>query len=143
MQLPDINLLVYAHRADSPRHKEAQTWLETALSSEEAVALTGSVLSGFVRVVTNSAAFRTPTPLGEALEFARFLREEAGTTWLSPGDTHWSLFDRICRGARVTGNLVPDAFLAALALEHGCEIVTFDRDFARFKGLKWMVPEGA
>jgi uncharacterized protein len=98
------------------------------------------VLSGFLRVVTHPRVFRIPTPLERALEFASALRDQPNAVAVSPGPRHWAIFERLCRDAAARGNLVPDAYLAALAIERGCEWVTLDRDYARFAGLRWRLP---
>ncbi len=84
-----------------------------------------------------------PATTGEALAFANELREQPNAVLLAPGPRHWRIFERLCREAGATGNLVPDAYLAALAIEHGAELVTTDRDFARFPGVRWRHPLAA
>ena len=98
------------------------------------------VLSGFVRVVTHPRVFSLATPVGEALEFARAVRDQPHCVRVVPGTRHWGIFDALCVEVEARGNLVPDAFLAALAIEAGCEWVTLDRDFSRFTPLRWRVP---
>ena len=98
------------------------------------------VLSGFVRVTTHPRVFREPTPLESALSFAAEVRDRSNCVVVSPGERHWEIFSRLCREAGAKGNLVRDAYLAALAQEWGCEWITTDRDFARFPGLRWRHP---
>lgn len=98
------------------------------------------VLSGFVRVVTSSGIFKTPTPLDEALLFARKVREQPHATPVAPGSRHWEIFANLCTDAGAKGNLIADAYLAAMAIESGCEWITTDGDFARFPDLKWRRP---
>jgi len=114
--------------------------LEGQIASSEAYAYSELVLSGFVRVVTHPRVFRTPTPLDQALEFVAAIREQPHAVAVAPGPRHWSIFESLCRDARARGNLVPDAYLAAIAIEHGCQWVTLDRDFTRFSGLRWRSP---
>ncbi|HEY5219895.1 MAG TPA: type II toxin-antitoxin system VapC family toxin [Gemmatimonadaceae bacterium] len=140
MQLVDVNVLVYAFRGDAPGHAEYRTWLNALVSADEAYAVSDHVLSGFLRVVTHSCVFHPPTPLGRALEFAAAFRDRPNAVPVAPGDRHWDIFARVCREAAARGNLVADAWLAALAIEWGCEFVTSDRDFARFPGLRWRHP---
>lgn len=102
--------------------------------------LTDLALSGFLRVVTHPQVFQEPTPLDKALAFVTELRTQDNCMSLSPGERHWDIFERLCRSANARGNLIPDAFLAALAIEHGAEWITTDRDYARFPGLKWRHP---
>jgi hypothetical protein len=84
--------------------------------------------------------FRQPTPLGTALAFAELLRSQPNCVPVAPGPRHWDIFTQLCRAAGVKGNLVPDAYLAALAIESGSEWITTDRDFGRFRGLRWRHP---
>lgn len=140
MILPDVNVLVYAHREDAVDHERYRGWLETTLGSDAAYGLSDLVLSGFVRAVTHPRVFKTPSPLEDAMFFCTQLRDRPNRVAISPGPGHWPVFLRLCREAGARGNLVPDAFLAALAIEHGCEWITTDRDFARFDGLRWAHP---
>ena len=140
MLLPDVNVLVHAFRGDSPRHAVCREWLEKVVRSESAFGISDLVLSGFLRVVTHRKVFDPPTPIEEALAFATSLRSAENCVPLSPGGRHWSIFTRLCREAETKGNLIPDAYLAALAIETGSEWITTDRDFARFPGLRWATP---
>lgn len=136
MILPDVNVLVYAHRRDAPRHEEYRGWLEEAVAGPGPFGLSNLVLSGFLRVVTHPRVFADPTPLSDAVAFARALRDRENRVAAEPGPRHWGIFVDLCRQARARGNLVPDAYLAAIAIESGMEWVTTDGDFQRFPGLK-------
>ena len=140
MILPDVNVLVYAHREDAADHRRYREWLEQAVSSDAAYGLSELVLSGFLRIVTHPRVFTSPSPLDDATAFCEQLRDRSNRVAIAPGPRHWSIFVRLCREAGAKGNLVPDAFLAAMAIEHGCEWITTDRDFARFDGLRWAHP---
>ena len=140
MIVTDVNVLVYAYRAETVHHDSYRRWLETVANGDEPFALSGLVLSGFVRVVTHPRIFRPPSPIDDALGFAEDLLGLPNCFMLHAGPRHWGLFARLCRESGAKGNLVPDAYLAALAIEAGCELVTTDRDFARFKGLRWRHP---
>ena len=140
MILFDVNVFVYAHREDGPDFAAYHDWLETTLRSSEAFGVADLVLSGFIRIVTNPAIFAVPTPLAVALSFVERIRNHPHCVSVAPGDRHWSIFLRLCREAAVRGNLVSDAYLAALAIESGSEWITTDRDFARFPGLRWRHP---
>jgi toxin-antitoxin system PIN domain toxin len=133
---PDVNVLVYAHREELPEHPAARGWLEELVTSDAAFGLADAVLGGFLRIVTHPRVFNTPTPLGDALEFASALRRQPNRVPLEPGPRHWAIFERLCRESGAKGNLVADAYLAALAIESGCEWVTTDRDYSRFSGLR-------
>jgi hypothetical protein len=140
MILPDVNVLVYAHREDAVHHATLKSWLEGALVGKEPVGVSDLVLSGFLRIVTHSRVFRTPTPLAEAIGFAEAVRSAPASVRVAPGDGHWLIFRDLCRAANAKGNLIPDAYLAALAIECGGEWVTMDREYARFPGLRWRSP---
>ncbi len=140
MVLIDVNVLVYAHRQDAPNHAAFRRWLEAVMQSDEAYGISDLVLAGFLRVVTHPRIFKTPTPVNQALAFARDVRDQPNCLVVEPGPRHWDIFARLCRTAGVRGNLVPDAYFAALAIESGCEWITTDRDYSRFSGLRWRVP---
>jgi uncharacterized protein len=140
MQLVDVNVLVYAHRLDAARHEGYADWLRGLLAGQEPYGISDLVLSGFLRVVTNPKVFRQPTPMDAGLAFAQLLRAQPNCVPVAPGHRHWDIFTGLCRTAAVKGNLVPDAYLAALAIESGSEWITTDRDFSRFPGLRWRHP---
>lgn len=140
MILCDVNVLVYAYRVEAQDHERYAAWLRETIASEQAYGVSELVLSGFLRIVTHPRAMKQPAPIDSALAFARALRTQPNAVRLEPGTRHWEIFERLCRDAGATGNLVPDAYLAALAIEHGAEFVTTDRDFARFHGLRWRHP---
>jgi toxin-antitoxin system PIN domain toxin len=129
--------MVYAFREDSTRHKTYRDWLEEQLNAESAFGVSPLVLSGFLRVVTNRRAMKVPTPLETALRFCDQLTTAPQAVIIRPGPRHWGIFTRLCRETNATANHVPDAYLAALAIEHGCEWITADRGFGRYPGLRW------
>ncbi len=141
MVLIDVNILVCAHRQDAPNHAAWRRWLEAVMRSDEAYGMSDLVLAGFLRVVTHPRVFKTPTPMNQALAFTHDVREQPNCLPIEPGARHWEIFARLCKTTGCRGNLVPDAYLAALAIESGCEWMTTDRDYARFPGLRWRVPE--
>lgn len=140
MILPDINVLVYAYREDAPEHLAYRDWLRSVIDSDQAYGAADLVLSGFLRVVTHPRVFTPPSPIDHALRFVDLIRSQPNRVPVAPGPRHWDIFTRLCRAAGVKGNLVPDAYLAALAIESGSEWVTTDRDYARFQGLRWRHP---
>jgi hypothetical protein len=140
MLMVDVNVLVYAFRQDSPHHEPAIAWLEELINGDEAYAVADLVLSGFLRVVTHPRVFKIPSSMDEALAFSGQVRTRPQCVIVWPGPRHWELFTRLCRTAGVRGNLVPDAYLAALAIESGNEWITTDRGYGRFPGLRWRVP---
>lgn len=142
MILVDVNVLVYAHRRDAPRHEECRRWLETLLRSDESFGVNDHILSGVLRVVTHPKVFDPPTPVEKAIAFVEEIRGHGSAVPVFPGPRHWEIFLDLCRKAAARGNLVPDAYFAALAIESGCEWVTTDRDYSRFLGLRWRHPVG-
>lgn len=140
MLLFDVNVLVYAHREDTPNHAALKEWVEREINGDAAYGLSDLVLSGFLRVVTHMRIFAQPTPVKKALEFARAIRERANCVFISPGPRHWEIFTSLCARLHLKGNLIPDAYLAAMAIESGCTWVTTDRDYARFSSLAWRHP---
>ena len=140
MVLTDVNILVYAHRADALDHEAYRRWLEHVINGDAAFGMAELVLSGFLRIVTHSKVFQDPSPLDAALEFVAQIRTRANCVVVTPGERHWEIFEGLLRTTGAKGNLVPDAYLAALAIEHGADWATTDRDYARFPGLRWRHP---
>jgi hypothetical protein len=140
MILPDVNVLVYAYMEDVPDHPRHREWLDDLVNSREPFGIADLVLSGFLRVVTHRRVFRTPSPIERALDFATALRGHPQCVSITPGPRHWEIFGELCRAAEARGNLIPDAFLAALAIESGSEWISTDRDYARFEGLRFKHP---
>jgi len=138
--LLDVNVLVYGHRSDTPNHGRYREWLETTVTSDAAYGVCELVLSGFLRVVTHPRVFRQPSPLESALAFAGGVRDRSNCVIVTPGNRHWEIFARLCRETDAKGNLLADAYLAALAIESGSEWITTDRDYARFPDLRWRHP---
>jgi uncharacterized protein len=140
MRCVDVNVLVFAHRPESDRHERFRSWLDEARRGREPLGLSDVVLSGFLRVVTHPRVFREPTPLEQALRFVDSLLAGPASMTIAPGERHWPIFTALCRDVGATGNRIPDAYLAALAIEHGATLATADRGFARFPGLRWGHP---
>lgn len=140
MILVDVNVLVYAFCEDAPEHEQYRAYLEKVLHAPSAYGFSNHVLSGFLRIVTHPSIFNPPAPLKTALEFIEVIREQPQAVQIGPGPRHWKIFIDLCEQARAKGNLIPDAYLAALAIESGCEWITTDRDFARFSELNWRHP---
>jgi uncharacterized protein len=140
MILPDVNVYVCAHRPEDAHHVRGREWLEALLRGPAAFAFSDVILSGFVRIVTNPRIFKTPTPLDTALAFADAVRSPRHAIRVIPGPHLWSIFSEQCRRANAKGNLITDAYFAALAIESGSELVSFDHDFARFPDLRWRPP---
>ncbi|MGE0491225.1 MAG: type II toxin-antitoxin system VapC family toxin [Vulcanimicrobiota bacterium] len=143
MLLPDINALIYAHRSDGPEHELFREWLVSLVTSPSPFGMSDFVMTGFVRIVTNRRIFSEPTPRPVAVGFLEELLGRANCVLVLPGARQWPLTVRLCEEADITGSMVSDAYLAALAIDHGCELVTTDSDFARFPGLRWSHPLAA
>lgn len=140
MILPDVNVLVYAHKEEALEHRDFAAWLTQLVESDQAFALSDVVLSGFLRIVTHPRIFDPPSSVEVALAFVEELRSQPNCFLLEAGERHWDIFTKLCRLVNARGNAIPDAYLAALAIESGSELVTTDRGFARFPGLRWRHP---
>lgn len=141
MILPDVNVLVYAFRREAEGHEHYATWLAEVVAGGDEIALHDHALTGFVRIVTNPRIVPAPAPTALALEFVARLRRARRARWLAAGPASWSRLGELAdRDRGITGNVVPDAYLAATALAHGCRLATADRGFARFPGLDWFDP---
>jgi len=141
MLLPDVNVLVYAHVEDSTiDHTQYANWITRLATGPEPFALSVLVLSGFVGVVTNPRVFDPPSPLDQSLAFVSSLLERPKARLVGPGPDHLEIFERLCRESRAYGKLVADAQHAAVAIEHGCTMVSTDSDFNRFPELRWRHP---
>ena len=136
----DCNVLLYGVNADAAQHVPARRWLDTALSSTEVVGFAWIVLLAFLRIATSPRAFRAPLPALRAFETVQdWLAQPAGVL-VSPTSRHLPILRSLIEQSGTAGNLVADAHLAALAVEHGASVVSFDRDFLRFPGLRLAVP---
>ena len=141
MLLPDVNVLLYAHRRDSiAAHTLYAEWLTKLATGPEPFALSVLVLSGFVRIATNGRIFDPPSTTDEAFSFIEQLVERPTARVVGPGPNHLRIFERLCRDSGAFGKLVADAQHAAVAVEHGCTMVSTDSDFDRFPGLRWQHP---
>ncbi|HLE99978.1 MAG TPA: type II toxin-antitoxin system VapC family toxin [Gaiellaceae bacterium] len=140
MKLVDANVLLYAVNEGSARHAEARRWLDTALSGGETVAFAWIAILAFLRLATHQAVFARPLTPDDALDVVRYWLGRPTATVAEPTSRHLEVLAQLLVGVGTAGNLVNDAHLAALALEHGCEIVSYDADFARFPGVRWETP---
>lgn len=140
MLFVDVNILVYAHRPEAARHEAFYRWLDDARQGDEPLGVADQVLAGFLRIVTHPRVFKDPTPPDVALEFASGVRTSAATIPVLPGERTWPIFTDLVAATEARGNTIPDAFLAAMAIEQGATLVTADRGFARFPRLRWRHP---
>ena len=141
MILADVNVLVYAFDEEAQRHTTYRAWLIDALSHGQPFALVDTVLTGFVRIVTHARIYERPTPTAEALSFVDALISAPSAVWVQSNRSGWDALDRLVDGdAGITGQRVPDAYLAALAIANGARLATADRGFSRYAGLSWFDP---
>lgn len=140
MILVDVNLLVYAWDRRAPAHERAARWLDGKLSASPRVGLPWECLLGFMRVVTNPRIYERPAPVGLAWRQVEHWLG-ARNAWVpQPGERHQEILGRLLTRLGGGAKLIPDAHLAALAIEHGLELCSTDGDFARFEGLRWRNP---
>ena len=140
MILVDANLLLYAEDSLSAQHIAAREWWDAQWSGVEPVALCWPVLTAFIRIGTNVRLHRRPLTLKEATERVQSWLDQPCVRIIQPTEQHWAMLQKMLRGGNATANLVSDAHLAALALEHNCALQSSDADFARFPGLRWKNP---
>ena len=143
MILVDANLLVYAHVASMPQHAAARKWLDAKLGGHAPVGLPWNSLLGFLRLVTNPRVFERPEPIDAAWRQVEAWLDSPSAWIPGPGDHHRKILSGLLRQGGIRANLVPDAHVAALAMEHGLILCSTDGDFARFKGLRWENPLSA
>lgn len=140
MLLLDVNVLLAAQRADHPEHASLRRWFDDLLASGEPFGVPLGVWASFLRLTTNRRIFPVATSLGEAFAFIEAVEAQPQHLALVPGPRHLVLLRRACEEAGADGDLVPDAVLAALAVEHRCTVASLDRDFARFGSIRHVVP---
>lgn len=138
MLMPDVNILVYAHREESQEHARYAAWVTDLATGPEPFALSELVLHGFLRIVTNPRVFDPPSTVRQAFQFIDDLIARPTCSLIRPGASHWPIFRELCEKTALRGKLIADGAHAALAIESGCEWVTADTDFARFAPrLRW------
>jgi len=138
--LVDANILLYAEDSLQSRHQQARAWWDGQLSGTEVVCLCWTVLSAFIRIGTNPRVFDYPLSLEQALDRVQSWLDQPCTRVVRPTERHWTVFKKMLTDGQAVANLVTDAHLAALAIEHGCELASTDSGFARFPKLKWRNP---
>lgn len=142
MLVVDANVLLYAVNSTAADHERARTWLDRALAGHDTLAISWTVLLAFVRLSTHPAVFPTPLTPAQAIDVVRTWLGSMVAQPIEPSAEHLDSLARLLADAGTGGNLVADAHLAALAIDHDATLVSFDRDFARFPGLRWEVPAG-
>ena len=140
MILVDANLLLYAEDARSPLHERAREWWDAHLSAGDPVCLCWTVILAFIRISTNRQVFERPLSMKEAVHRVQSWIDQPNVRIIRPTERHWPLMKNLLIAGQAAGNLVTDAHLAALAIEHGCTFCSTDSDFSRFPKLKWVNP---
>jgi len=136
----DVNVVLAAFRDDHVHHVIARPWFDGLLAGSEPFSVPMVVWGSFLRLTTNRRSFPVPTPLAQAFAFIDAVSAHPRHLRLDPGVRHCELLRRICEDADATGDLIPDAVIAAIALEHRAAVASFDRDFARFSSIDHVVP---
>ncbi|MBU4317443.1 MAG: type II toxin-antitoxin system VapC family toxin [Proteobacteria bacterium] len=140
MILVDANILLYAEDSLNSNHDKARKWWDGKLSGTETICLCWTVLAAFIRIGTNARVFEAPLSLEQATTRVQSWLDQPNTRLINPTDQHWRVFQQLLLDSKALANLVTDAHIAALAIEHGCEVASSDSDFARFPKLKWFNP---
>ncbi|MDQ3723933.1 MAG: PIN domain-containing protein [Actinomycetota bacterium] len=140
MILLDVNVVFAAHRVDHPHHATIRRWMDAVDARAERFVVPTIVWTSFLRLATSRRPFFVPTPLVEAFAFLEAVRAHPRHLPLEPGPQHLALLRRLCEESDATGDLVADAVIAAIALEHGCAVASLDRDFARFPSIDHVIP---
>jgi toxin-antitoxin system PIN domain toxin len=140
MILPDVNVLIFACRVGAPEHPSHAAWLSRIVGSDESFAISPQVLGSVIRIMTHRATFGRSYALSDALRFCNALTSRPNCKIVQPGPMHWEIFCELCHKSSAHGNLVQDAWFAALAIERDCEWITHDTDYGRFPGLRWRPP---
>jgi len=140
MNLPDVNVLIYAFRKDLAHHRVCKSWLNRLVAADSQFGISPHVLCAVIRITTNRRIFRHPSAIDEAFAFCDNLLAQPHCQPVQPGERHWMIFKRLCVDTATRGAQVTDAWFAALAIEHACTWITYDRDYARFPELDWQEP---
>ena len=140
MILLDTNVVLAAQRSDHPHHGVARPWLAHIVDRRKSFGVPATVWASFGRLTTDRRVFREPTPIADAFAFIRAVVGQPGYQRIEAGERHVEVFQAMCIENEVAGGLVVDAHLAALAVENGAALASFDRDFARFSNLEWILP---
>lgn len=140
MFLLDVTVVLAAHRGDHPDHGIVRPWFDELMACDEPFAVPSMVWASFLRITTNRRIFEVPSPRSEAFAFIDATCAQPHHLLIRPGPRHLTLLRELCEEADMSGDLVPDAVLAAIAVEHHCDVVTLDRDFARFASVRHIRP---
>lgn len=143
MLLIDANVWIKATHKQATDHDRYYQWLANVYSASVAYAVTDLVAAAFLRITTNPKAFRIPFTMHQAILAWDDIASRSMCAWIHPGKMHWAHFCKLSDAAAIHANLVNDAWLAALALEYDCQLISADSDFQRFPGLRWQHPLAA
>jgi toxin-antitoxin system PIN domain toxin len=138
--LVDANVLLYAEDKLSLQHEASRVWWDAQLSGSSPVCLCWIVISAFIRIASNARVFENPLSVAQAIKRVQSWLDQPCARLIEPTNSHWRVFQQMLTEGQALGNLVTDAYLAALAVQHGCELMSTDADFARFPRLKWSNP---
>jgi uncharacterized protein len=138
--LVDANLLLYAEDQLSTQHSVARAWWDTQLSGSSPVCLCWTVINAFIRIASNARVFENPLSVAQGVKRVQSWLDQPCVRLIEPTNRHWLVFQQMLNDGQALGNLVTDAHLAALAVQHGCELMSTDADFARFPRVKWTNP---
>jgi toxin-antitoxin system PIN domain toxin len=142
VKIVDANVLLYAVNTGSEHHRRARRWLDDALSAEETTGFAWVVLLAFLRLATHPVVYTRPLSTAQASDLVRSWLSQSSASVVSPTARHADVLAGLLADSGTAGNLVNDAHLAALAIEHDAVLVSFDADFARFRGVRWEAPAG-
>lgn len=140
MIIPDVNILVHAHRREGAQHAVCKAVFDRALADGTSILLPTASVNGFLRLVTHPTVFKDPTPLDLALAAIDHWLRLPGAGWAVPSHKHWSILRDLCQRYNAEGNAIYDLHIAALAMEHRAELWSLDEGFARITGLRWRKP---
>lgn len=140
MTLVDVNIVIYAEDTMSPHHAVVRTWWDALMNGQDTVALCWPTLNGFLRIATHPKIATNPLSPADAVAKVGAWLAHPNTQVVNPGVMHWAEYEKLILATSATGNLLMDAHLAALAIEHGCDLASCDTDFAKFPGLRWINP---
>jgi toxin-antitoxin system PIN domain toxin len=139
----DVNVYVALFVKEHEHHEIVRPWFEELINGPRRLATSDPIFASTIRIITNHRNAKNPPSISQAVVQIERIRNRGATVPIEPTGRQWSMFTDLCERADVRGELVQDAWIATLAMDHGCEVATFDRDFARFPGLKWSVPGAA
>lgn len=140
MILADVNVLIGAFRRDSPHHSRCKPWLDGIVAGDDLFGVSPLALAAIVRITTAPRFLNQPSSNERAFAFCNNLLGQPQAVTVEPGNSHWAIFERLCRDTNTVGSDVSDVWYAALAIEHGCTWISLDSDFAKFPGLDWREP---